>query len=183
MGDARAYSYRVRPPGSSGSSWPFRVWLIDSMICRKGATLGHIESLASLRRGPMTNLSTAAQAKPGPTEPPKCCTLLYGEAGPGELSPLLAEACSDVSTENVRGRMGALLKNAAASESAGETPSVAASTRLMLWSGHQYHQGSMTEILGSAGDCDYSGHRIPVSGWWSSNISSIQLQREQRTAR
>lgn len=139
---------------------------------RRRATLAFAMTLAITASGCL--LSTTAQAQPISAEPGKYCTLLYGEAEPGEFSPLLAQACSDVSMEKARARLGTILDNAAASESAEDAPTLAASTRLMLWFQHQYYLGSMAEILGSAGDCDYAGYSIPVSGWWSSKISSVQ---------
>ncbi|GAB3295823.1 hypothetical protein GCM10027563_37520 [Parasphingorhabdus pacifica] len=102
------------------------------------------------------------------------CATMVGEAPPSGNSPVLAEACSEVSPEDAATKM-----RAEYAEQTGGAESVAtmADLPLMHWYEHGNFNrdlaGAMTTIYGSAGTCDTAGYRVEPAAWWQDNLSSI----------
>ncbi|MFI9453553.1 hypothetical protein [Amycolatopsis sp. NPDC052450] len=98
------------------------------------------------------------------------CAWVVGPAQNGDVSPVLAKSCSEVSPAAAAAGLTSQGDGHAISAIAEATP-------LMYWySNGNYNRnaaGSMTTIYGSAGPCDSAGYRVEPDSYWKANMSSI----------
>ncbi|MGO1050636.1 hypothetical protein [Crossiella sp. CA198] len=129
----------------------------------------------------MAVVPASANADPqalGLSEDGAYCAMLVGKAPEGGVSPVRAQACSDVSIEEAKTRLVARYATVAG---VGAPVAAAVETRIMVWyenigynsEAHGGYPGRMTYIYGDKGGCDNSGYRVKPNSWWQQNMSSI----------
>jgi len=101
----------------------------------------------------------------------KYCSIQLDTAPEGEVSPVAAKACSDVSIDQARAEMHR--QYAAKRRAAGD--SAAVTYVLMHWyqnvNYNRDQQGAYWEFSGAR--CDTAGYRINPDDFWRTNLSSI----------
>jgi hypothetical protein len=110
-------------------------------------------------------------ASAGTAQNGKYCSIHLEKASEGEVSPVAAKACSDVSIEQARAEM----HRQYAAKRRADGDGVAASYVLMHWyqnvNYNRDQQGAYWEFSGDR--CDTAGYRINPDAFWRANLSSI----------
>ncbi|ONI78938.1 hypothetical protein ALI144C_29760 [Actinosynnema sp. ALI-1.44] len=119
---------------------------------------------AFMGAGTSSATETTGTRSPGSSQPEFCATLV-GAATASDISPTLAEACSETSRADAVDKMRA--------EASHRGITAVADTPLMIWYEHADYKGFSNVIYGNAGRCDRSGYKINPNSYWAGNLSSI----------